>query len=276
MGAGRAVSDARGRFRFGGVTPGVYNLCLRSSPRGERFTAQAVEGIRVKAGEVAPADLKLVAGRRVHGTVIDVRTGMPMGGISVTCSSSALPSAGHAGKSGHTDDQGRFEFFVPAGLACVYLAGSWPYADRGVDTRTLIVAADRDPKPVQLRGSREPNDPLLEKMRAFTPNLPTQIRVTSQAGNDPPQVGTRTVVGRILDLGGSPIPGVQVTYNDRKSAITVTNATDRQGEFQLTDVPPERLLISFDKKGYKGATAIIQPEVREVEITLPSKPIPPE
>jgi Carboxypeptidase regulatory-like domain len=84
------------------------------------------------------------------------------------------------------------------------------------------------------------------------------------------------VVGRILDQDGSPIPGVQVTYNDRKSAITVTNATDRLSVFRLTDVPPERLLIGFDKKGYKGATATIRPEVREVEITLSSKPIPPE
>ena len=82
--------------------------------------------------------------------------------------------------------------------------------------------------------------------------------------------------GRILDQEGSPIPGVLVGYNDRKSAITVRNATERLGVFRLTDVPPERLLIGFDKKGYKGATATIQPDVREVEITLPSKPIPPE
>jgi Carboxypeptidase regulatory-like domain len=199
-----------------------------------------------------------------------------MGDISVTCSSSALPSSGHAGKSGYTDAQGRFEFFVPAGLTCVYLAGSSPFADRGVDTRTLIVAADRDPEPVRLRGSREPNDPLLEKMRAFAPSLPTQVKVLSQTGNDPPQVGTRTVVGRVLDQDGAPIPGVQVIYNDKKSAITVTNATDRLGVFRLTDVPPGKLLIGFDKKGYKGATATIGPEVREVKIALPTKPIPPE
>jgi hypothetical protein len=51
--------------RIGGLAIGVYNLCLDTSTRGNQFTAQAAEGVRVHAGEDASVDLELVKGRRV-------------------------------------------------------------------------------------------------------------------------------------------------------------------------------------------------------------------
>ena len=48
---GTAISDAQGHFLVGGLAPGVYNLLFGSSPKGRRFTARAVEGVRVRAGE---------------------------------------------------------------------------------------------------------------------------------------------------------------------------------------------------------------------------------
>ena len=156
VGTGWAISDAQGRYRIGGLPPGVYDLYLDASPRGKRFPAPAVEGVRVEAGAEASADLKLVEGRRIHGTVVHVKTGKPMSGASVLCSNPALPNSGHAGEMAITDEQGRFEFFVPPGLACVYLQGSTPMAIKGPDTRTLIVAADRDPEPLRVAGGPRP------------------------------------------------------------------------------------------------------------------------
>jgi hypothetical protein len=84
------------------------------------------------------------------------------------------------------------------------------------------------------------------------------------------------LTGRIFDQHGSPIAGVQVTYNDRKSAITVTGATDRLGVFRLRDVPAEKLLFGLHKKGHKGASAMIPADAWEVEMTMPSQPPAPE
>ena len=116
---GRTLSDAFGHYHIGGLAPGVYNLTLGNLPRGERFTAQAVEGVRVKPGDDAQADLTLVAARRLQGTVVDIKTGMPLSRVTVTCSCSALPLSGNIGQPGHTDDQGRFEFlYLLAWHAC--------------------------------------------------------------------------------------------------------------------------------------------------------------
>ena len=270
IGSGWAISDALGRFRIEALAPGVYNLCLRSSPRGERFTAQAVEGVRIRAGENAPADLKLVAGRRVHGRVVDATTGKLMSGVFVSCISSSWPGSGGAGQSVHTDDQGSFECFVPPGLAYVYLSNSSPYVD-GSHLRALNVSADRDPDPVLLKGDTEPGQ-LSKRVIAHE----VRVRVKAELGNEPPRDGPRTLIGRIFDQDGSAIAGVQVTYNDRKSPVTVTGATDRLGVFRLRGLPRDKFLIGLHKLGYSPGSVTIPPEAWEVDLTLPSRPNPPE
>ena len=147
-GSGLAISDASGRFQIGGLAPGVYNLLLDGSPRGERFTARAIEGVRVRAGFDAAADLKLVAGRRIHGTATDARTRKPLAAAPIRCYSAARPGSGTAWHSTQTDDHGHFELFVPDGPARVLIGmpGSVGYL-REV---TLTVPADRDPEPIQV------------------------------------------------------------------------------------------------------------------------------
>jgi hypothetical protein len=270
IGSGWAISDGDGRFRTGGLAPGVYNLCLFSSPRGRRFTATAIEGVRVRAGEDATADLKLIEGRRLHGTVVDIKTGRPMGAFPVVCSSTALPLSGNAGKQDYTDDQGRFEFFVPPGLACVYLGASGPFvspfADKGPDTRTLIVAADRDPDAIRLEAGHDPDD---RSLRIFTPALPTQVRIRAVSGEETPRADGRTLMGRVFDQDGSPIAGVAVTCRHRNRTMTL--ATDRLGVFRASGLPREEIFLGLRKKGYNGATAVIPAEAWEVEVTLPKR-----
>ncbi len=139
----------------------------------------------MKPGKDAQADLKLVAARRLQGTAVDIRTGIALSRVIVTCSCTALPLSGNIGKPGHTDDQGHFDFFVPPGLACVFLEGSSPFYAKGPDTRTLLISADHDPEPMLLHGSRDPKDPLLEKARVGNFLRPTQIRVKTEAGKEP-------------------------------------------------------------------------------------------
>ena len=140
-GGGHTTSDANGLFQIGGLEPGVYNLLFDASPRGRRFTARAVEGVRVKAGEDAHADLLMVEGRRLHGTAIYRIDNTPMIGTNVMCYNSSHPRSGAACQGTYTDDQGRFEFFVPPGPAMVYIPA---------DKKIVSVPADREPEPISL------------------------------------------------------------------------------------------------------------------------------
>jgi protocatechuate 3,4-dioxygenase beta subunit len=274
IGSDGAMTDAHGRFRVGGLPPGVYNLCVHSSPRGERFPAQAIEGVRVRAGEDVPADLKLIAGRRVHGTVIDIHSGKPMSWVPIFCSSSARPSLP---KAAFTDDQGHFEFFVPPGPACVDLDTSTRdvnarEAENGASSQTLIVAADRDPDPLRLGVRRGPNDS--SRRRAVTPPLSIEVRVRVEATEENPKEGVRGLVGRIFDQNGAPIAGVLLTYD--QGGQSKTCATDRLGVFRAYGLPLEKLAVSIHKKGYTDASAIIPPAACEVEITLSKRAVIPE
>ena len=268
LNSGWAVTDAEGRFRIDGIAPGVYNLCLYGSPREKRFTAQAIEGLRVQAGKDAPAKMRLVEGRRIHGTAVSARDGKPMGRVQVFCSSTALPGSGNRGSAAYADAQGRFEFFVPPGLACVYLEGSSSFVDKGPDTKTLIVAPDRDPESIRLVGGTDPVD--VRSQRSIMLALPAQVRVRAEEEKDGPNEGARNLMGRIFDQDDSPIAGVQILFNH--DGKTMTYATDRLGVFRIEGLPLRELHMSARKKGYGGASARIPPRARELEITLQRKP----
>ena len=62
---GEASTDALGRFVIHELGPGVFNVLLMDSGRGKKFTARAVEGVRVKAGDDARADLLVIEGTAV-------------------------------------------------------------------------------------------------------------------------------------------------------------------------------------------------------------------
>ena len=262
VGAGRTISDVDGHFRIGGLPAGVYNLCLESSPSANQITAQAIEGVRVKPGEDAPAKLTLAAGRRLQGTVVDATTGKPIKGVSVFSTSAALPSSGHMGRELHANDEGRFEFFVPPGPTYVHVQGSSPFQSgphRGIRT----VSADRDPAPVLLKSGTGPDVPAPKGIVSRD----VQVRVRSALPNEAKRNGARTLMGRLFDQDGSPVPGVQVIWNEGGKTMTI--ATDRLGVFRRNGSPSGKWFISMDKLGYQPSSAIVPIEALEVEMTMP-------
>jgi RNA polymerase sigma factor (sigma-70 family) len=263
IGAGWAITDTTGHFRITSLSTGVYNLCLHDSSRGKRFTAQAVEGVRVSAGAVALADLKLVPGRHIHGTVVDDKTGKPAADTAVACWNSASTGL-NLGEPGFTDDQGRFEFFVPPGRACVYLSKYSPHIG-GVHVRSLIVPNDRDPDPVVLKAGTEPD----WSRRDVTHDVRIQVR--AEQGKEHSRDEARILVGRILDETGSPIAGVQVLYNDRKESIVVTSATDRLGLFRMRGLPLDKFTLLVQKEGYASVSATVPVNAREIDVMLPNR-----
>jgi len=257
---GSTISDAQGHFAVGGLAPGVYNLLFQSSPRGRRFTARAVEGVRVKAGEEARADLRMIAGRRLHGTAVGGRTGKPLAGKPIFCYSASHPRSGAACQGTYTDEQGRFEHFVPPGPALVYIAEPGQF---GLEYRTILnVTDDRDPDPVVLKQGDDPNT-----KQAPGPGAPVEcevrIRVKTDAGDRPAPGEHRTLTGRVFDKDGSPLVGVQVYYNSR----TINEgATDRLGMFRLRGLPDGPLRLGLRRNQEQHGWVRIPAEAVEVDL----------
>ena len=257
-GAGDATSDANGHFQIGGLTPGVYNVHFRDSPRGGRFTARAVEGVRVKAGEDSLADLVIFEGRRLHGTAIYRIDNTPIIGANVGCDWGGVNHHGAV-----TDDQGRFEFFVPPGRAKVYIPA---------DEKTVIVPADRDAEPVCLEinpnAKRRP-DPWAN--RTDSVECPARVRVRADSSGR--QDEARTLSGRIFDPAGRPVAGLRVCYNAKTFVVA---ATDRLGVFRMKGLPKGPFQLSMDKGDYVSGWSTIPADAVEVDLTLQRHPDAPE
>ena len=197
---GSAISDAQGHFAVGGLAPGVYNLLLQSSPKGRRFTARAVEGVRVKASEEARADLRLIAGRRVSGTARTGRTNKPMVATPIFCYSESHPRSGAACQGTYTDLQGRFEHFVPPGFALVYIAEPGQF---GLEYRQLLnIPGDRDPDSVVLE---QGDDPDTKQPPGGGPivKCEVRVRVKMEAGDKPQSKENRYLTGRVFGKGSA-------------------------------------------------------------------------
>jgi RNA polymerase sigma factor (sigma-70 family) len=263
---GDATSDARGQFLIGGLQPGVYNLIFMESPKGKMFVARAVEGVRVKAGEDARADLQLIKGRAIRGTAIDSVVNKPMAGAPILYYSLSHPRSGPACESTTSDEQGHFEMFVPPGPAFVYI-GTGGFIGRS-HTKNLIVPDDRDPEPVILERRYAPGAVLTQN-----PGRPVECTVHVRlAADDLGQGGEgRSLTGRVFDPAGSPIASARVHYNAKKF---VAGATDRLGMFRLNGLPPGPLRIGIDKGGYGRGSASIPRDAFEVGITLPKSAEP--
>jgi hypothetical protein len=254
---GEAKTDASGRFNIGGLAPGVFNVFLIDSGRGKKFTARAVEGVRVRAGVNAQADMVMIEGRRLYGTVLDFAEEKPMADMSVQSYNSARPRSGSTQLMTMTDDSGHFELFVPPGSADVYCRGHYQH-------RTVVT--DRDPEPIFFQKARGPTTDYYEKSPVPI-ELVARVRISAGASDGSPHT-ERELTGRVFDEHGSAIAGVQVSYNREK---LVQGATDRMGWFRLKSLPVGSFELAVVKNGYTPGSATIPPGAHEIELTLPKR-----
>jgi RNA polymerase sigma factor (sigma-70 family) len=265
-GAGGAISDAHGHFEIGGLAPGVYNVYFKSSPKGRRFTAREVEGVRVSAGKNARADLVLSEGRHLHGTAIYLYDNTPMAGVWVQCESPPIPRSGGVRQSTYADDQGRFEFYVPPGPAVVSIS---------CDRKVVTIPTHRDPEPVRLE-----NNPFaasrLKPLQVVDVECIVRVRVKTDDGDAPPRNVIRTLIGRVFDSKGLPIAAVRVypIHQPPNGQAFQPGATDLLGVFRLKGVPSGRFQLCMDKDGLGSSTAMIPSDAAEIELTLPDRPNP--
>lgn len=173
---GEATTDAQGRYAMG-LEPGVYNLLFLQGPESRRFTAVAVELVRVRAGQDTRADLTMIEGRRLHGTVVDGETGEGQANVQIGDYGPARPRSGAAVLSTRTDAPGEFDLYVPPGQAYVYLMerGRGPFRSRtstipesGDPEPARLVVSTRQETEAALKTRMEPTRKLVEEELPFT------------------------------------------------------------------------------------------------------------
>lgn len=158
LGAGFAQTDADGRFVVGGLSPGRFNVLFAGSAflegKPQTTTAVAIEGLNALAGRPTRADLRVIAGRRLAGKVVDATSGQPLAKIHVGSHGLARPQSGAACMMTRTKADGSYEFYVPPGVTRIYVAEATPPIEDS--NRTLDVPADRDLVDIVLKASPAP------------------------------------------------------------------------------------------------------------------------
>jgi RNA polymerase sigma factor (sigma-70 family) len=272
----QTVSDDQGRFLFGGLEPGVYNVLLQRVPGRADATAPATEGVRVRVGADTPAELSVVEGRALRGVVTDRETGQPVPGVVVGCTGPARPRSGDSSQVRTTDDLGRFTFHVPPGEHRVSIVrGS---ADHRLSHRDVVIPERGEVKPVRLMrwvkrvekpmrdvmkvAANPPAEPAAgkaavkaEESRTATAPAATAAVDVAKAPADAPKV--RTIAGHVRDPRGRPLAGVrlQIAPGPDGPGANPQNTdlptTDREGVFLFPDLPRRPLKITLERPGFQ-------------------------
>ena len=297
VGFGEAISDDRGRFAVRGLEAGVYNLHAWQVPGRERATARAVEGVRVRAGEDAAADLGVVEGRAVRGVVIDALTDRPAPDVLVNCQGPAAPRSGSSAENRRTDDRGRFTFYVPPGEQYVYLME--PSMNR-LNRATVAVPERGEPGPVRLvKNAGVPNRfgpvfapavkaevkkegatggakpvavdagakpvAVTEVTKAAPKSTPAVV-VRKRVPPEPKLAGGKTVTGLVTDAQGKPVPGVRVFLNEPVGQGGHREAaSDRQGVFIIEGLPKREISFHFSRADDPPATVKVAADQTTVD-----------
>ena len=220
-----AISDTQGRFTMDGLIAGVYHVSLWRVPWRTKVTAHAVVGIRVRTGEDASADLKVIDGIPLQGVVIDPATRRPIPDIRVTCIGPA--SSFQSSDMTRTDERGQFTFFVPPGEHSVGV--DQPSSDRVSRLAGARVSVTENGKlaPIRLVGPLPERAPVMpatvpgkmtmEKPITKTKASPTKTKAirVRPATPRPEAPEGRTVIGQVLDDERRPLAGVGIYYTLR-------------------------------------------------------------
>lgn len=124
---GIARTDADGHYKFVDLQPANWNIFVDV----DGWTAKAMDALPVVAGEeVKTADLQLVKGGFIKGSVIDT-AGNPVAQaegqrIVIGVYGPARPKSGPAIQAVYVDAKGRFRIRVPPGLNYPYISSVHP------------------------------------------------------------------------------------------------------------------------------------------------------
>jgi len=120
--AGKATTDAEGRFEIRGLAEGRANVFLDDVPADGPWTFRAASDVRLVSGATAEARIEIVEGVVVSGTVASP-DGKPIAGVVVAAYGVRNPRTGSPPVSTATDFAGIYRFRLAPGDAFVTLNG---------------------------------------------------------------------------------------------------------------------------------------------------------
>ncbi len=231
-GNGGPPDRTRGNFAVRGLAPGVYNVHLLSSPQGRKLTARIVKGVRVRASEDARADLRVVAGRRLHGKVVEAGNGQPIARLYVHCDYGSHPYSGAA--SSHLHGRAR-----PVRVPRLARPGQRVLERGRVTSREHRLGRPGSRSACAQAGIR----PEREATPRTTCAIECEVSVRVSAGDPEVNGRGRTLTGRVFDKHGSPLAGARVHYSNNKTINEV--GSDRLGIFRMTGLPDGPVLLGL-------------------------------
>lgn len=236
-GGGHAVTNERGEYRMEQVSAGDYNVMLSSNGPDFRrdWAAAAREGVHLDPGQhLAGQDLTLVKGILVTGHVTRADSGKPVADQGIGCYSPVHPRSSAMIDSVRTDADGAFVFRTLPGPHKIYLYDAPPDGYERPKERDLTIPADQPPT-VDFALVRKPGKP---------------------------------VAGRVLDVDGKPLPGVNVFAEDPKGGLygAAHTVTDERGDFYFEAVTPGTLLRAT--RGRRETPTAIPVDGGEPEVVL--------
>ena len=248
-GGAKTVTDAAGRYRLKMPSPGIYSVYVRhlkTEPQEvARMTAIADNGVLVEAGKVSASRMVWMDGIQVDGTLVDEQ-GQPVPDTTVYCYSTAKPQTTAEVVTVKSDDQGRFEFWLPPGRAHLY------------SSKRLSESAD-NPDGVSLHADAMIVVPLNGEASAQAPPLklvlatskpkplgdPEWTQYTTPGTQVVRQEDASGVSGTVVDVDGKPIAGAKVFRYDGP-----IDAANEQGEFQVTAPRGTQFILYAFHPGY--------------------------
>ncbi len=217
--AAETMTDAQGRYRLTGLSPGTYKLSLRLPD--ELTTYQPAREVRVADRGCASEDFLVTDNGRIAGRVLDAE-GKPAARLSVAVvdAEGKNPEFKY-GRHAQTDEQGRYRFEgLPPGR---YLLG------------------------VHLAGFPQPDDPTNAYARTYYPGVARAEEAEAlelKAGEElkgrdlrlPPRRAESVINGRVVWDDGTPVANARVSYKDLTygdAGINYGAQADERGQFTL-------------------------------------------
>ena len=120
---GEAQTDTGGGYMIRQLSPGRYTIAVdeESGPLDREWTAAAVPGVTLEPGQtVSGADMSLVRGILITGTVTAQSNHHPVAGTEIGTYGPAHPAAGAWVSGGWTGADGTYQIRVPPGAQHVY------------------------------------------------------------------------------------------------------------------------------------------------------------
>jgi beta-lactamase regulating signal transducer with metallopeptidase domain/protocatechuate 3,4-dioxygenase beta subunit len=268
----QTLTDAAGRYRLEGLERvernplGIKNL-LFLPPRGSVYLAAAANVKIAAGGEPVTRDVALHRGIRVHGQVLDGRTGKPILGslrYAAFGDSPAAKAAANFVEAHHdhyryqTDSEGKFEIpALPGRGVLAFVAHNSRNYPQAVGIEQVLAASPSDGQNAALRMLNYHNLLQVIDLPAGIEDTTVNLTLTSR----------QTITGRALSLDGQVLKNYAV-YGGEISWFWQTNEGDT---FEVKNYEPKegrRLLFYEPEHNLVGRHQLSGPAPEQFDVKL--------